>query len=161
MPYFYYFMIWFLVIFCQIVVTPRMSITGIYPDFILASAILLGLKRGWKAGLWFGFAFGLTVDLTDPASLGWTTLLISLSGFMAGMIREKIYVENNLYQVGIIAGVTFLYNIFIRLVEAAGFLIANPAESLVDSLFIGVYTAIMAGVILIILQQRFRLKELL
>jgi len=161
MPYFSYFMGWFVIMFFQIVVSPRIAVAGIYPDIILAAVILLGLKRGWKAGFWFGLVFGLSIDLLNPVTLGWNTLLLSLCGLAGGAISGKIYVENNLYQVGIVAVIAFIFHLLMRIIESVGFLMRNFSSSLIDSLFIAIFTAIVAGASLVLLQQRYRLKELL
>ena len=79
-------------------VSPRIALGDIYPDVILAAAVLIGLKQGWKRGLWFGFAFGMAVDLLNPQNYGWTTLLVSFSGFYAGYVREKIFLDHIFYQ---------------------------------------------------------------
>lgn len=161
MPYFYYFMIWFVIMSCQLVITPRLTFSGIYPDFVLAASILLGLKRGWKMGLWFGFAFGLSMDLTDPLNFGWVMLTVSLSGLIAGIVREKIYVENNLYQVGIVAAITFVYYLVLTFIESVGYLVNDFGSSVLDFFLIALYTALVSGAILLLLQQRYRLRELL
>ncbi|MEE9555110.1 MAG: rod shape-determining protein MreD [candidate division Zixibacteria bacterium] len=161
MPYFYYFLGWIILIFGQIVIAPRISVTGIYPDMVLATVILIGLKRGSQKGLWFGFIFGISLDLLDPQNLGWLTLLGSISGMVAGMVREKIYVESGLYQSGIIAAITFLYRIAIFIIDSPGYFYNNFADSLITSLFIALYSALFAGIALMILKQRFRLRELL
>ena len=161
MPYFYYFMIWFIIMTCQLVITPRLTLSSIYPDFVLAATVLLGLKRGWKMGLWFGFALGLSMDLTDPLNFGWVTLTVSLSGLIAGVIREKIYVDNNLYQIGIIGAITFAYYLILTLFESIGYVVNDFGSSILDFFLIALYTAVVSGAILLLLQQRYRLRELL
>jgi len=161
MPYFYYFSGWFVIMFCQIVISPRLSVAGVFPDFVLAAVVLLGLKRGWETGFRYGFVFGLCLDLLNPLTFGWTVLTLSLSGLSAGVIREKIYVENNIYQAGIVAVMAFIYQLLMHLIESTRFLSQNPQSSVVDSLFIALYTAVISIASLILLQQRYRLRELL
>lgn len=112
-------------------------------------------------GLWFGFATGLTIGLLDPRNLGWTTLMVSLIGFGAGIIREKIYVENSLYQTVIVMAIAFAYQILFRFVCWPGYFIDNLPGSLSDSFFIALYSALIGGLGLVLLRQRYRLKELL
>ena len=102
MPYFYPLLGWIIVIFCQIVLVPRLEIFDVYPDVLLVVVALLGLTRGWKTGLWFGFAMGATIGLMDPRNYGWIMILVSLTGFFAGIIKEKIYVESSFYQIGVL-----------------------------------------------------------
>ena len=145
---------------CHIVVAPRVAINGIYPDFVVATVILIGIKRGWQNGLWFGFVFGITLDLFNPINLGWIILITSITGLLSGVIREKIYVESGLYQSAILAAITFIYKIVITFIETPGFFLENIQSSIINSLLTAVYTAMFAGIVLILLKQRYRLKEL-
>lgn len=161
MPYFYYFVSWAVVIFAQIVVASRISVSGIYPDFVVAIVVLLGLKRNWRMAMWFGFLFGFTLDILNPVGFGWQTLIVSLSGALAGVVREKINVESGFYQVCIVAIIAFLNNIVLPLVETAEFFLSDFRDYLTDSMLIAVYTALVSAIILIILKQRYRLREFL
>jgi rod shape-determining protein MreD len=161
MPYLYFFLSWFSIIFCQYVLSPRLAIGGVYPDILLAITAFIGLRRGWRMGLWFGFANGLTIGLLDPGDLGWITLLISLTGFGAGMIREKIYVENSFYQTVMVLAVVFVYQILFNFICWPGLFLSNLRGSLTDSLLIAAYSAVIGGLGLLVLKQRYRLRELL
>lgn len=161
MPYLYYFAAWFFLIFCQVVIAPRIGVGDIYPDIIMAAVVLIGLKKGWEKGLWFGFTLGLTMDILNPQNYGWTTLLFSFSGYFAGYIRDKIFLENIFYQ-SLTAGIfALLYPILFQLINWPFYLINNFVKSLLDSLLISLYTFIVSAVALFILSQRSRLKELL
>lgn len=161
MPYSYLFFAWLLIIFCQIVISPRLAIGQICPDILLVTIAFIGLRKGWKAGLWFGFATGITIGLTDPRNLGWTVLLISLSGLAAGIIREKIYVENSLYQTVMVLAIAFIYQILFRLVSWPGYFLDDFLRSVSESFLIAAYSALIGGLGLLLLRQRHRLKELL
>lgn len=161
MPYLYLFFSWFLIIFCQVVISPRLAIGEICPDILLVIIAFIGLRRGWRMGLWFGFAAGFTIGLIDTPNLGWTMLLISLTGLAAGIIREKIYVENSLYQTVVVVAIAFVYQILFRFVSWPGYFLDNLPGSLSDSFLIAVYSALIGGLGLLLLRQRHRLKELL
>ncbi len=161
MPHLYYALAWIIIMFCQAVLSPRISIAGVYPDVVIASVILIGMKRGWQNGLWFGFAFGLSLDLYNPAKMGWMTLAVALAGMISGIIKEKIYVESLFYQSAILAAVVFLYKITAWLIESPVFFSDNITTALLTSLLTAVYTALFAAVVLLLLKQRYRLKELL
>jgi rod shape-determining protein MreD len=157
MPILYYFIGWVLVTFCQIVIVPRLAVLGIYPDVLVAVIIMMGLKRGWRAGLWFGFVFGLSVDLLDPQKLGWMTLLLSLTGYLVGVIRETIYMENPWFEVAVVSIFTFLYQIAYRFLPGPSFFLNNLLMSLADSIFIAIYTSAVAAMGLWLWRQRLRL----
>ncbi len=160
-PYFYYFLAWFFIIFCQIVLSPRIALGDIYPDVVLAAAVLIGLKQGWKRGLWFGFAFGLAVDLLNPQNYGWTTALVSFSGFYAGYVREKIFLDHILYQSLAVFAFTLAYQLLFQLINWPYYFINNFVQLLLNSIFISLYTAGIGLLALFILGQRSRLRELL
>jgi rod shape-determining protein MreD len=161
MPYFYYLVTWLFVIFIQMVVSPRITIGGIYPDVVIAAAVLMGLRKGWKRGLWFGFAFGITADLVDPQNYGWTTLLVSFSGYLAGIVREKIFLDNTLYQAAAAFSFTLISQLLYQIINWPEYSLRNFGPLLSNSLLISLYTFIVSLLALIILNQRSKLKELL
>jgi len=161
MPYFYYFIAWFFIIFCQIVVSPRIAFGEIYPDIVMAATVLIGLKQGWRRGLWFGFAFGLSVDLINPQNYGWTTMLASFSGYYAGYMREKIFLDHILYQSLAVFAFTLIYQMLFQLINWPFYLIDNFVQSSADSIFISLYTSAIGLLALFILGQRSRFRELL
>jgi rod shape-determining protein MreD len=160
MPILFYFIGWVLVAFCQIVIVPRLTVLGAYPDVLAAVIVMIGLKQGWRSGLWFGFAFGISVDLLDPQKLGWMTLLLSLMGYLVGVIRETIYMENPWFEVIMISIFTFLYQVLYRFLPEPSFFLGNILMMLVDSLFVAIYTAAVAGMGLWLWRQRHRLLGL-
>lgn len=161
MPYFYYFLAWFFISFCQVVVAPRIAIGDIYPDIVLAATVLIGLKQGWKRGLWFGFAFGLTMDLMNPQNYGWTVLLVSLTGYFAGYLREKIFLDHMLYQSLSVFSFVLVYQLLFQIVNWPFYFFGNFARSILSSALISLYTAVLGLFALFVLSQRSRLRELL
>lgn len=161
MPIIYYFASWFVLVFCQVVISPRLAIGLIYPDIMLASTILIGLKMGWQKGLWFGFAIGLSIDLIDPQSYGWITLMVSLAGYFAGVVREKIFLDHIVYQSALVMGFTLVYNLLFEVINWPQYFINNFFQSLANSFFISLYTFIVSTLALFLISQRSRLKDLL
>ncbi|MEE8418334.1 MAG: rod shape-determining protein MreD [candidate division Zixibacteria bacterium] len=161
MPFLYLFFSWFFIIFCQVVISPRLAVNDVYPDILLVITAFIGLRKGWRRGLWFGFATGLTIDLLDPLNMGRVTMLVALTGFGAGIIRERFYVENNLYQTIMVLALVFIYQVLFRFVCWPGLFLDNFLGSLADSFLIAVYSALIGYFGLLLLRQRNRLKELL
>jgi rod shape-determining protein MreD len=161
MPYLYYFAAWFFLIFCQVDVAPRIGIGEIYPDIVMAAIVLIGLKKGWKKGLWFGFALGITMDILNPQNYGWTTLMLSFSGYFAGYIREKIFLDNIFYQSLAASVFALVYPILFQLINWPFYLFNNFVQSFLESILVAIYTFIISLIALFILSQRSRLKELL
>jgi rod shape-determining protein MreD len=161
MPYFYPLFGWIMVVFCQIVVVPRLEVSQIYPDVLLVVVAILGLKRGWKTGLWFGFAMGATIGLLDPLNYGWIMIMVSLTGFFAGIIKEKIYVESSFYQVGVLLILVFLYQFLFRLISWPQYSLENILDSVSESFLISAYSTLLGALGLWLVKQRHRIRELL
>jgi rod shape-determining protein MreD len=161
MPYFYPVIGWIVVVFCQIVIVPRLEVSQVYPDVILIVVALLGLKRGWKSGLWFGFAMGITIGLLDPLNHGWIMVLVSMTGFFAGIIKEKIYVESDFYRAGVLLVLIFLYQFLFRLISWPQYSLDNMLDSLSDSFLISAYSTLVGAIGLWLIGQRHRIRELL
>lgn len=159
MPILYYFVFWVVVTFCQVVIVPRLAVLGVFPDIMLAAVVLIGLRKGRLAGLWFGFALAISVDLLDPQKLGWMTLLVSLTGYVAGVIRETLYIENPWFEVTMVFLATFLYQIFYRMLPEPQFFMGNLFMMLADSFFIAIYTFAMAGIGIWLIRQKYRLRD--
>jgi len=160
MPILYYFVIWVVLTFCQVVVVPRLTVLGIYPDILLAAVVLTGLRKGRLVGLWFGFALAISVDLLDPGRLGWMTLLVSLTGYAAGVIRETLYIENPWFEVTMVFIAAWIYHILYRFLPEPQLFMGNFFGMLADSFFIAVYTFAIAGIVVWLIRQKYRLRDL-
>jgi rod shape-determining protein MreD len=158
---FSYILGWFLVMFCHVIVVPRLSIMGIYPDIALITIILWALKQGWKAGIWYGFLLGISIGLLDPRMTGWIILLMSMFGFFVGMIREGIYMDSIYFQFSAGMIMTFLFQMIFRFVQGPSFFFDKFFMMFRDSILIAVYTALVGIIGLWIVRERYRLKNLL
>lgn len=80
------------VLLVQTVVAPAARVAGVVPDLVVLSVLSVGMIRGPGAGLRYGFAAGIAVDLlSGPDSIvGVTALLLLLAGYGAGMVRPFI-----------------------------------------------------------------------
>ena len=72
----------------QVVIVSALVFGGGAPDLLLVTVVALGLLRGSVPGAAFGFAGGLIVDLLTLATLGVTSLVLTLAGFWAGRWAE-------------------------------------------------------------------------
>jgi rod shape-determining protein MreD len=68
----------------QAMLSARMAIGPVAPDFMVVCVVLFGLQRGQIQGSLFGFLVGLAVDLGDPGWLGLNALSKTVVGFAAG-----------------------------------------------------------------------------
>jgi len=152
---------WILIMICQIIIVPRITIFGIYPDIALITIILWALKQGWKAGIWYGFALGASFGLWRPELLGWMILLMSLIGYLIGLVREGIYLDSAYFQffTGLFA--TFIFQIALRFVQGPSIFIDNILLTLRDSLLVAIYTAAVGMIGLWMVRERYRIRNLI
>jgi len=161
MPILFYFFTWVLVTFLQVVVAPRLAIMGIYPDILTAFIVIIALKQGRITALWLAFALALSIDLLDPSKLGWMTLLLSLIGYLMGVIRDTLYFENPWFEATMILLATFIFQIVYRFFPAPQFFMSSMLKMISESAFIAIYTVAVAGLIIWIIRQGFQLREML
>ena len=161
MPILYYFFTWVLVTFLQVVVAPRLSIMGIYPDILTAFIVIIALKQGRITALWMAFALALSIDLLDPAKLGWMTLILSIIGYFMGVIRDTLYFENPWFEATMILLATFIFQLAYRFFPAPQFFAVNSMKMISEAAFISIYTVAVAGLIIWVIRQGFQVREML
>ncbi len=157
----YYFVAWVAITFTQVVIVPRLAVLGIFPDILTAVVVLIALRHGRTMAVWMGFALALSIDLLDPQKLGWMTLLISLTGYGVGVVRDTIYIENPWFEATMILLATFLYQIAYRFFPEPQFFMDNLPRMVAASFFIAIYTVAVAGLVVWIMRQRFNMREAL
>lgn len=159
MPILFYFIIWVLVTFLQVVVVPRLAFLGVYPDLLTAAVIVLALRSGRLVGLWLGFIFAVSVDLLDPQKLGWMTLLTSLLGYGVGIVRDTLYIENPWFESIMVLIATFIYQLFYRFLPQPGFFLDNFFRMTAESLLIAIYTVAIVGLLIWLTRQKNILRD--
>jgi len=83
------------------------------PDFLLLLVIFWSWRWGGREGMIVGFAAGLVIDLFFSPLLGLYSFSFSFIGFLIGEIRERVYQENILFFLLIVAGVSLLFRLII------------------------------------------------
>ena len=64
------------------------------PDLLLVLVVFWSWQRGWKEGVPVGFTVGLVNDMLFSPLLGLSALSLSLVGYVAGELRERVYEQN-------------------------------------------------------------------
>lgn len=64
------------------------DVSGGRPDLLLLAVVAVAFVRGTTAGAAAGFAGGLVVDLATFETLGFTSLLLTLTGYWIGRYGE-------------------------------------------------------------------------
>jgi len=72
----------------QVTIFSDIEILAGYPDVVLLTLVAIALLRGSIYGASAGFAAGLLVDTANLATLGVTSLLLTLGGFWIGRYGE-------------------------------------------------------------------------
>jgi hypothetical protein len=88
------------------------------------------------------------------------TLLLSLTGFLMGIIRDTLYFENPWFEATMILLATFVYQIAYRFFPAPQFFSANMLKMTAEAAFIAIYTVAVAGLIIWVIRQGFQLREM-
>jgi len=72
----------------QVTIFSSVEILGGTPDVVLLTLMSVALLRGSIYGAAAGFAAGLLVDTANPATLGVTSLLLTIAGYWIGRYGE-------------------------------------------------------------------------
>ena len=72
----------------QVTIFSQIDILGGYPDVVLLTLVGIALLRGSIYGAAAGFFAGLIVDTANLATLGVTSLLLTIAGYWIGRYGE-------------------------------------------------------------------------
>jgi len=72
----------------QVTIFSEIDILGGYPDVVLLTLVAIALLRGSVYGAAAGFFAGLLVDTATLATLGLTSLLLTIAGYWIGRYGE-------------------------------------------------------------------------
>ena len=72
----------------QVTIFGEIDILGGYPDVLLLALVAIALLRGAVYGAAAGFFAGLIVDTANLATLGLTSLLLTIAGYWIGRYGE-------------------------------------------------------------------------
>ena len=78
----------FLAAILQVTIFSQIDILGGYPDVVLLTLVAIALLRGSIYGATLGFFAGLLVDTANLATLGVTSLLLTIAGYWIGRYGE-------------------------------------------------------------------------
>lgn len=110
--------------FLQVGLAPYLAIGGVVPNFLLLVVVTIALTTGPNEGAAVGFAAGLVFDLLGTAAVGPMALVLTLAGFVAGLLHEAMFAEGWLLPL-IVLGVTALasevaYGLLLNLLGVGG-----------------------------------------
>lgn len=72
---------------------PYISIAGVTPNFLLLVVVTLALTSGPISGATAGFAAGLLFDLLGTGPVGPMALVMTTTGYFAGLLHTQMFAE--------------------------------------------------------------------
>ncbi|MBN2848121.1 MAG: rod shape-determining protein MreD [Coriobacteriia bacterium] len=90
----------------QVMLAPHLAVFGVVPNLFLLVVITLSFVEGPVAGAVAGFAAGLLFDLLGAEPVGAWALVLTVTGYVGGMLQENLFAEGWLapVMVAVIAG---------------------------------------------------------
>ncbi len=150
-----------IIVLYQVVVAHRISISGFEADLALIFTIWVALVHGHKPGAYFGFIAGILIGVLNPLELGWAALLLTILGYTAGTISNKLEIDPMPIK-GLILFISALaFNLFMLLFTKFELILVNPNFVFAHSLFPALYSAILGLVVFYLIRYRFVIKDLL
>ena len=143
----------------QVSVFSQIDVFGAAPDLLLVTLVGISLLRGSVAGALGGFFAGLIVDTASLATLGLTSLVLTLAGFWIGRYGETTGRDRAHAPYLSIAVVTVLYDVGLLVVH---FVLGEsaPAGAVFASLLPAVIlNLIVTGPVYAVVRRLFRPLE--
>ena len=140
----------------QTSIVPRIAIFGIYPDLPMILLVIFAVENGKMAGIWGGFLLGLLIDVYSVGILGVNALAKTIIGCTGGLLeRKNVSISPVLLLIFLfIACIANDLIIFIPNIYGAGESFVDLSKYLlVSSLPRAIYTAFIAAIILVILDN--------
>jgi rod shape-determining protein MreD len=122
----------------QVTIFSQIDILGGYPDVVLLTLVGIALLRGSIYGAAAGFFAGLIVDTANLATLGVTSLLLTIAGYWIGRYGETTGRDRTHAPLLSVAVVTILYSVGALALHVV---LGDPVDAgtiLVGALFPGV-----------------------
>ena len=108
----------------QVGLAPYMAIGGVVPNFLLIVVVTLALVEGPIPGASAGFAAGLIFDLLGSGPVGPMVLVLTVTGYMAGLLHEHMFAEGWLLPLTVLAiaalGTALAYGLLVDLLGVGG-----------------------------------------
>jgi len=146
----------------QLLFLDHIKIAGVKPDLLVLLVVFFAIFFGSGAGAEAGFVAGLFKDTYSLDIFGVNSVLLSLTGLIAGMLSPKLFKESKLTQGLLVFASSVLYMIIHYFVSS---LILKITYVTLPEYLYGLilpssfYTAMLSFLLFPALIDRYRLKE--
>jgi rod shape-determining protein MreD len=82
---------------------PYLAIGGVVPNLLLIVVVTVALIEGPGSGAAAGFAAGLIFDLLGTGPVGPMALVLTTTGYLAGLLHEQMFAEGWLLPLTVLA----------------------------------------------------------
>ena len=90
----------------QAALAPYLAIGQVVPNFLLLVVITIALVEGPAPGAAVGFSAGLIFDLLGSGPVGPMLLVLTLTGYLTGLMHENMFAEGWLLPLTVLAVAT-------------------------------------------------------
>ncbi len=87
----------------QAALAPYLSIGQVVPNFLLLVVVTIALVEGPVPGAAVGFSAGLIFDLLGSGPVGPMILVLTLTGYLTGLMHENMFAEGWLLPLTVLA----------------------------------------------------------
>lgn len=137
-----------LAVFLQSSVVHFAGVYGNVPDLLAIAIAARTLKEGAARGTAFGAMVGFLADCYHPSTMGLLTLSGITSGWLAGLLRERVFREQLASQLALAGGLALVRQPFEYLGAVGGTVGGYPWFLLRYGLGSAVYTSALAFILM-------------
>lgn len=144
----------FIIYFLQVNFFSWFTIAGIKPNLFIIYILFISLFAGRKVGVPFGILAGLYLDIVIGKKIGLCTIMLGVTGFIAGYFDKNFSKESRITTMLMVAGSTCIFEIGIYILQ--NIQLSNYIEILpfLITLLIEVFYNTILTIILYPLMQR-------
>jgi rod shape-determining protein MreD len=108
----------------QAALAPYLAIGQVVPNFLLLVVVTIALVEGPGPGAALGFSAGLLFDLLGSGPVGPMLLVLTLTGYLTGLVHENMFAEGWLLPLTVLAIATLsaevAYGLILLLLGSGG-----------------------------------------
>jgi hypothetical protein len=148
------------VLFFQIIVAPRIAISGVTVDMALIISMWIALVKPPRTALLFGFACGAFVGIISPSDFGWAALLLAFFGLGLAYIKEKLVMESMPLRFLMLLIVSSIYTFVFLAFSRFDMLAGDFGYIFLHTIFTALYTTAVGILTYIFIQNRYIIRNM-